>query len=152
ELELDSFKVGEDLPGGDLEGVRVLVVDDNITNLLLVREMIEPFGCEVTTVTSGNAALAEVRKAQERAAPFEVAVLDLHMPEMDGLELADALRASTDSSLKLVLATSVGWMHKDEAPQHGVDGWLAKPLRRQALIGALCGVLGRRPAARRPTS
>jgi CheY-like chemotaxis protein len=83
--------------------------------------------------------------------PFDVAVLDMQMPDMDGGRLAAGLRKHRDrAALPLVLLTSVG--HR----QHGVDGeavrefsaWLSKPIKPAALLDALQQVLGARPVAR----
>src|SRR5262249_43790335 len=74
-----------------LAGYRMLVVDDNQTNRLILREMIAGCGAEMHEAGSGEEALITIRREIDR--PFHVVLLDMRMPEMDGLEVAKRIRA-----------------------------------------------------------
>src|SRR6185369_9594968 len=95
-----------------LKGLRVLVVDDNATNRMIVCATLQAWGCRPIEVASGAAALAalEERLGDE---PFDLAVLDMHMPGMDGAETAARIRADARFGLlPLVLLSSVGGMRE----------------------------------------
>jgi CheY-like chemotaxis protein len=120
-----------------LLGKRLLVVDDNATNREIVTRHARAWSMEPVAVESGADALALV-DAGER---FEVAVLDMMMPHMDGVELARELRRRRPRhELPLLLLTSLGRL-----PQTGAsddfDAQLAKPLRASQLYNALVRLL-----------
>ena len=73
--------------------VRVLAVDDIDTNLEILRDQFTNWGLAITTVSSAAEALERLRAAASQQRPYGLAILDCLMPEMDGLELAEAIRA-----------------------------------------------------------
>ena len=130
-----------------VRGRRILIVDDNATNRRILMKQALLWGMEPLAAASAVEALDLVRDGH----PFDVAVLDMQMPDMDGGRLASELRKHRDrAALPLVLLTSVG--HR----QHGADdeaarefsAWLSKPIKPAALLEALQQVLGGRPAVR----
>jgi two-component system sensor histidine kinase/response regulator len=131
-------------PRADLRGLRVLVADDNATNRAILRQQLAGWGMSSEEVDSGSAALARLRAATARQAPFDLAILDLQMPEMDGLTLARAIRAEPAlAGLRLVLLTSVGYVGQAaEARQAGIAASLAKPVRQSQLFDCLASVMG----------
>ncbi|MBP1657754.1 MAG: putative two-component hybrid sensor and regulator [Bacteroidetes bacterium] len=122
-------------PSVDLEGVKILSVDDNETNRLLVSTLLRRWGCRHAEAGSGDAALAALHAAAAVGDPFRVALLDMVMPEMDGAELMR--RIKMDPVLKhtiVVLMTSLG--QRDEGNHLrslGFAGILTKPLRHAQL-------------------
>jgi signal transduction histidine kinase/CheY-like chemotaxis protein len=127
----------------DLAGRRLLVVDDNGTNLRIVEHQLERFGAGAVLVGSGAEALALI-EAGER---FDACLLDLHMPGMDGEELATRLRAHpATAGTPLVLLSSSTVLHA--AGQGPFDARLTKPVRPQRLSETLLSLLrsGARPA------
>ena len=82
-----------------LAGRRVLAVDDNPAGRTLIHHLLEAWGTKHTVVDSGQAALEELNRAAGAGVPYELAVIDFHMPLMDGIELGTAIRA--DASLGL---------------------------------------------------
>ena len=118
-----------------LEGKRVLVVDDNATNREIVRRQTRSWGMEPVLAALGSRAL-ELLDAGER---FDVALLDHLMPEMDGIELARAIRRRT-GDLPLVLVTSLGWLAPGEAAPD-FDAQLSKPLKASQLHDVMSRVL-----------
>ncbi|HVU74339.1 MAG TPA: response regulator [Mycobacteriales bacterium] len=121
-----------------LPGHHALVVDDNATNRRILGGQLDGWGMTCTTVESAARALELVGQGEH----FDVALLDLHMPEMDGLDLAAQLRAGpTTAALPLVLLTSFGSHELPRARAQGVVT-LTKPVRLAALRATLATVLG----------
>lgn len=131
-----------------LRNRRALVVDDNPTNRQIVTLQMQSWGMRVTAVAGGAEALAALGRPQV-AEPFEaydVAVLDMQMPEMDGLALAARIHAVEElRSLPLVMLTSVGYQKGD--PRQGeFMASLTKPVKASQLYNILVQVLGRQRA------
>jgi len=133
-----------------LAGRRVLVVDDNATNRQILRQQLAHWGLRVTSVEDGPRALGALRAAAAGSAPYELVVLDMRMPGMDGLTLARIIKGDQAvSGVKLVLLTSFGQKgHGLEATRAGISGYLTKPVDEVDLHDCLCEILGgaRRPA------
>ena len=120
-------------------GLPVLAVDDNATNRSVLREQLSAGGLSVTTVADGQSALDELRSAAFSGLAFAVAVVDMHMPGMDGLELGAAIRADPSiATTPLVLLASVG--QEDQAEEFA--GVLTKPARQSQLLGVIASLLG----------
>ena len=131
-----------------VDGLRVLVVDDNAVNRSIFCRQIENRGGHVVAVESAERALIELASAVARGAPFSAAVIDHAMPGTDGVTLADSIRASTQyAALRLVLATSsvVGPAARRSA-ERVFDVVMTKPVAPDALMRALLPVAAdRRP-------
>ncbi|MGE0491609.1 MAG: response regulator [Vulcanimicrobiota bacterium] len=131
----------------ELFGLRVLLIDDNETNRLILREQLSDWEMVTKEAAEGGAGLAELRKAAGRGLPFDLVILDMQMPEIDGLEVARQIRA--DEALartRIILLTSVGheqW--KDEIEHLAIDACHQKPIRRDALFRCIRKVMGQRP-------
>jgi len=127
-----------------LKGRRVIVVDDTAINLRAIAGQLESCGVIATTLADPVDLIRELQTARVAGSPYEVAILDQTMPDMSGVSLARAVRALPEfNGMKLVLATSIGLPGpSDDARRAGFDDYLAKPLKRAALITALCKVLG----------
>ena len=130
-------------PREDLRGLRALAVDDNQTNLQLVRAQTRSWGMECDVTTQGSEAL-EMIAAASRQRPYDLAILDMQMPEMDGLELAEAIkRDPSNEKMKLVLMTSMAQRgHAARSEQAGIAGYLNKPVRQSQLYDCLRTVMG----------
>ena len=74
-------------PEFDMRGLKVLVVDDNVTNRLILRETLAQWGCVVAEAADGAEGLMELEKAKSEGAPFQFVLLDCRMPGMDGFTL-----------------------------------------------------------------
>ncbi|HMB85633.1 MAG TPA: GAF domain-containing protein [Methylomirabilota bacterium] len=124
-----------------LRGKRVLVVDDNATNRRIVTAHLEIWGLTSRASESPLEALEWVR-AGER---FDLAILDMHMPEMDGVALARAIRPlPAGATLPLVLFTSLG-RREARAEDEGFAAYLHKPIKPSQLFDALVSVLADQP-------
>ncbi len=133
-----------------LEGLRALVVDDNATNLMVLDGQLGAWGMDVETAGSAAEAVARMRGSQTA---YDVVLLDLCMPEIDGLELARTITTTPDlSGPRLVLLTSDTEVDQDEAWAAGVREILAKPLPMSRLRGLLSALLAPpAPEATTPT-
>jgi len=126
------------LPPGLLAGNRVLVVDDNHTNRTVLAGQLTAWGMQPDLAADGRAGLGLLRAAAGRGAPYPFAVLDLCMPDMDGLQLAAAITADPALAVtRTMILTSAGRMDPDLAALAGVMQWANKPVRSSELHGAL---------------
>lgn len=134
-----------------LTGLKVLIVDDNETNRCLLMQLLTDWGCEARSAASGQDALEILLHEHAQDAPFEVAVLDYSMPEMDGFELAHRIKATPDlASLRMIMLTSlVKRGERGDFEQLGFCAYLTKPVRRDHLLECLllCKGRGMHPAS-----
>ena len=133
-------------PRGELAGLRVLVVDDNATNRAVLEQMLSAWRIRVVTAEGGQAALRLLGEAAGRGEAFDLVVLDLNMPGMDGVAVARAITDDpTTARVRTVLLTSSAQRGEArEAGEAGVDGFLAKPVRQSHLYDCLATVMGDR--------
>jgi signal transduction histidine kinase/CheY-like chemotaxis protein/HPt (histidine-containing phosphotransfer) domain-containing protein len=127
-----------------LRGLRVLAVDDNPVNLAILHEHIVGWHMRNGSVESGSQALTMLKAAAARGEPYDIAIVDMQMPEMDGLALARAIRSDAAiSSTKLVLLTSLGGHDLPRSARDaGVDACLTKPARQSELYNILASIVG----------
>ena len=132
------------LPQAALDDVRVLIVDDSQVNRSILSTQLKSFGMWEEAVADAKQALAQLRAAAAEGAPFKLAVLDYQMPNMDGVQLAQAIQADHElTGLSLVLLTSVG--QKGDANHFhnaGFAAYLSKPVHSETLRQTLASVLG----------
>ena len=92
-----------------LEGLHVLIVDDNATNRLILTEVLTNWGMRPNAVDGARAALAALRNASDRGEPYPIVLIDGMMPEMDGFDLAARIREEPEiAGVRLLLLTSAG--------------------------------------------
>jgi two-component system sensor histidine kinase/response regulator len=130
-------------PAG-LAGRRVLVVDDNVTNREIVEHHVAAAGMRAATAVDGIDGLEQLQRAARAGSGFEIAVIDMKMPGMDGIELAAAMQADPLLvNVQIVLVTS---LHSPDelrrARQAGIQAYLSKPVRRTELFRAMAQALG----------
>jgi len=122
-------------PTGRLSGTKVAIVDDNRTNRAILERYVHSWGMRVLSYESGHEALRELRRAMTGEDPFEVVIVDLMMPEMDGAAVAAAMRSEDGlRDLAVILLTSAG--HSDKTIE-GVDVEIVKPVRPSQLFDVL---------------
>jgi CheY-like chemotaxis protein/HPt (histidine-containing phosphotransfer) domain-containing protein len=126
-----------------LAGRRVLIVDDNETNRAILRQQLGHWGLATASVATGEAALKSLREASAAGTPWDVAVLDMQMPGMDGLSLARAVKGEAAiAGVKLILLTSFGHAGQGrEAKAAGISGYLTKPVDEADLRDCLVDVM-----------
>jgi len=127
-----------------LQGLRVLVVDDNETNRLILAEMLRNWGTRPTVVGSGPAALAEMNRATKAGEPFRLALLDAMMPQMDGWTLAAQIRRTPGlAETSLIVLSSAGSLEGSaRCRAMGISYCLIKPVKQSELLDAIAATLG----------
>ena len=124
----------------EMGGKRVLIVDDNATNRIILRQMVSAWGMTAEEAESGYAGLEKMEPA---LAAFDLVLLDFQMPGMDGFEFARAVRSRKPrTEVPLILLTSCG--RRGDAARcrdHGIAAYLLKPVRQAELEAALRLVL-----------
>ena len=133
EAALNIVEAREMISAPDWSRRRLLVVDDNPTNLMIVQEYLQPTDAVVVKAQDHQAAF----EAVQRSGSFDVAVLDFQMPEVDGLELAKKLHG-VDPNLRIILLTSICMpISADTLSDAGVSSVLRKPIHRSHLLREL---------------
>jgi len=133
---------------GHLQGIRVLVVDDNATNRRLLVEMLQNWRLRTTSVPNGPAALEAIEGAAAIHDPFRAVLLDAMMPEMDGLDVVQHVRgrASVAETLIMMLSSLDDQEYVTRCQDLGVATYLRKPIGQSDLYSALAGALGMVPS------
>lgn len=115
-----------------LSGVRVLVAEDNAINQKIVRIMLQKAGCDVLAVDDGNKAVQAVQTGQ-----FDLILMDLHMPQLDGLEATRQIRA-LESKVKeipiIALTASAFTDDRDRCLSAGMNDFVTKPIKLDYLL------------------
>jgi len=141
---------------GGLNGLRVLVVDDHPGNREILAQQLAGWSMDCTCMPSGVQALQELQQATTTRPPPDLAIIDLHLPGMDGFELARAIRRDVrGAAMPLIMLASIT-VAADDPERLGapIDCYLNKPVRQSDLYAAIVTVLGRespRLAELRPT-
>ena len=154
-----STQTGDDI---SLDGMPILIVDDNATNRRIVSEMLRAWNAQAVKASSAPEGLALLRNALSNGKPFRAVITDIHMPDMDGFDFAERIRAVPDfSDVAIVMLTS-GEKRGDIERSRliGVGAHLTKPARRNELRAALAramrmlpdGVAAVAPVARAPVA
>jgi two-component system sensor histidine kinase/response regulator len=132
------------VPPETLNGLRILVVDDNKTNRRILQGMLTRWAALTTCTESAEQALSELDLACKGAKPYQLVLTDMHMPYMDGFELVEQIRRNPDlSPVTVVMLTSAG--HQGDAERCrklGISSYLYKPVRKRELLAAILTALG----------
>ncbi|MGH9264501.1 MAG: response regulator [Acidimicrobiales bacterium] len=129
-------------PRTDLDGVRALVVDDNATNRLILEQQLGAWGMRPETIDDPRQAIKVLREAAEAGDRFAVALVDMQMPAMDGLQVAAGIDGDpTLAGLPVILLSSGRKLPAADLPSSGVRASLMKPVRQSELYDALVGIL-----------
>ena len=130
----------------ELQGKRMLIVDDNATNRRILSLQAGKWGMVTRDTESPREAIVWLSADTAARERFDLAILDMHMPEIDGLELARRIRA-LDAKLPLVLFSSLGRREAGDV-ESLFSAYLAKPLRQSQLFDTLVSLLAHDPVAR----
>ncbi|WP_296805896.1 response regulator [Thiocapsa sp.] len=126
----------------DLNGIRTLIVDDNATNRLILENHLARWGARTECAEDGQQALKALQRALEQDQPFDLAILDMQMPGMDGIELAHRIKGDNAfGATRLIMLSSLGYPGP-EARRVGIEVTLLKPVREILLHDAAAKVLG----------
>ena len=131
-------------PRADLRGLRVLIVDDNKINRTILHKQVSAWGMHYKEAKDGQEALRKLNAASKGPdGPYDMAILDMQMPGMDGLELARLIKDDPDlSATHLVMLTSMGQRGDGaKARALGLSAYLTKPVRQSELYNCLLTVM-----------
>ena len=133
--------------GPSLQGLPVLVVDDNSTNRRVLEQSLRKWGMEPTMVEGGREALAAIARAMSSGAPFRLVLTDANIPGMDGFELVRRIAQKPDFAPPVVMLSS-SEDRGDAARRRdlGVASFLAKPIRQSDLLRAISSALQSAPS------
>ena len=122
-----------------LSGQRALVVDDNATNRRILRQQLRSWGVEAVEAVDGFQALEIAGTAAQAGRPFDLGIIDLNMPGMDGIELAESLKGdpATAPTMLFLLSSSGHRMQAAESHLTGFAASLTKPVRSSELFDCL---------------
>ncbi len=142
------------VPVTTLEGLRLCCVDDNGTNRYLLMRYAQDWGMECVAAATPAEGLAVLQGQMKRGTPFDLCIIDGHMPGMDGFELARAIKADPHfSELKLMLLSSLGPQGDGaSASDAGFEAYLTKPIRKHQLFQGLATLVGRSAETQDPES
>jgi CheY-like chemotaxis protein len=137
-------------PNGDLSGARILIVDDNAANRNILKHQTSSWGMIVSEAESAVQALELLRSGVAEGKPYDIAALDLVMPDMDGFQLAESIKSDpTISSVLLILLPSSGKRgHGERASHAGIAAYLPKPVQESQLHDCLTAVMRRSVSGR----
>jgi len=129
---------------------KILLIDDNPTNRFVIGEQLKFWGCTWDEARDGGEALEMIHNAVAKGQPYDIAIVDMQMPVMDGESLGKVIKNEpTLSNLRLIMLTSVG-KRGDAARMHkiGFAAYLTKPIKHQQLYDCIAIVLGMKSTAK----
>ncbi len=123
----------------NLSDLHVLIVDDNETNRRILEGQMQAWGIPATSAAGAQAALDTLQDATQK--PFNVVIMDMQMPGMDGISLAEVIKADPKTSrARLIILTSLGKLMDDaQLKRLGIDACLVKPVKQNRLFECLTG-------------
>jgi len=132
------------MPSAELSGRRVLIVDDNESNRIILHHLVTGWGMVDDQAQDATSAIALIEQQAEKGLSYDIAVVDMLMPGKDGLQLAKELKKHPVGSLvRLIVLTSlIQRGHAELARQAGFVAYLTKPVRHDQLANCLRTVLG----------
>jgi len=131
-----------------LSDKKMLIVDDNLSNLKILTHNLESVGIEVVALTEGRDVLSTLQKALESKKPFDLSICDIQMPGMSGFDVAKEIRNFKPpiSHTPLIALSSLMERDSRKCEKAGFDGFLSKPNRREKLYRMLEKLLGEKKA------
>jgi two-component system sensor histidine kinase/response regulator len=128
-----------------LDNLRVLIVDDNVTNQHILEEWLRSWRMRPTAVGDGAAAVDALRQAMEAGAPYSLVLLDGRMPDGDGLTVARRIREHVDiSRMRIILLPSEdSSINIASSREMGINAYLLKPVQQSELLETISQVMGR---------
>ncbi len=143
-LQKDQERVREKPIAVDIKGMKVLVIDDNSTNRMILREMLTNLGAFVTDVENSKQAIEVLQKGIQESSPYKLILLDYHMPDMDGIQLAKKMEEMDLKKDSHIIMLTSGYI-KDETEKArgiGITSLLNKPIKRAELLESIKTTLG----------
>jgi PAS domain S-box-containing protein len=132
-----------------VRGLSILVAEDNEINALLMRSLLTRLGHHAVITTNGEAALESWLAAKSAGTPYDLVLMDIQMPQLDGIETTRRIRGLEAGRHTPILALTANTLVEDRYAcfEAGMDGFLIKPLDRDKLAEALAGLAASRHLA-----
>ena len=131
----------ENIEDVSLEGLRVLIVEDNLINQFVIKQLLQQYDISFNAVEDGHKALAELRTKN-----YDLVLLDYHMPDLDGLQTLQRIRAKSSNVIAsnipvIILTADILDEVKHKLTEAGCDDFLTKPIEQKRLLRALQKVI-----------
>ena len=145
-----TFTVTLDLPVSDhqrldmkFDKMDVLIVDDDEVLLETAVDTLESLGLETEQASNGLEALGMIKHREQTGKNYDIVIIDLKMPDVDGIETIRRIRSEVKSNVPILLISAYSWSDvEQEAKEAGVNGFLSKPLFRSTLYDRISEILG----------
>jgi CheY-like chemotaxis protein len=128
-------------PAKSLDGVRILLAEDGPDNRRLIADILRRFGAVIDTVVDGSAAVTKAMDAVQAGAPFDLLLMDMQMPEMDGYEATRLLRSRGYHRPIVALTAHAMSGDRKRCLDAGCDEYATKPVDRKSLVELIQRVL-----------
>ncbi len=130
-------------PELDIEGMKTIIIDDNVTNRLILKSMLSGWGAVITEAENGAEGLSEIKNAASAGESFKLVILDCRMPGIDGFGVAEQIKKELgDIGTTVMMLTSdnrAGDMAR--CLELGITGYLVKPVKRASLKDAIANIM-----------
>ena len=122
-----------------IDQIRILVLDDNETNRIILEKMLRSFGCEPDLASNGITALEMMREAASQGSPYDLLLTDMQMPQMDGIEVARLVKANENIKKTIVMLLTSMRLRQDDPVlrKAGVAALLTKPIKQSQLFDVI---------------
>jgi PAS domain S-box-containing protein len=152
DIPIEVPEVAETPATAPADGLSILVAEDNEINALLMRSLLNRLGHHAVITTNGEAALESWLSAKSAGTPYDLVLMDIQMPQLDGIETTKRIRgleAGQPGRQTPILALTANTLVEDRYAcfEAGMDGFLIKPLDREKLADALAGLAASRHLA-----
>ena len=145
-----TFTVVLDIPVAEqqradmtLQNMDVLIVDDDEVLLETAVDTMKSLGLNPEQATSGLEGLGMIKHREQTGKNYDIVIIDLKMPDIDGIETIRRIRAEVKSNVPILLISAYSWSDvEDQAKEAGVNGFLSKPLFRSTLYDKISEILG----------
>ncbi len=129
----------------ELQGVRVLIIDDNAANREIIEQQTASWKMDSETADNGPDGLMKLRIAQQNDQPFALVILDMQMPDMDGQEVAERIKMDPAvADVQMIMLTSLGFRENTDRARKNISAYLTKPIRQSDLCATLLMVMGQK--------
>ncbi len=138
--EEDMFSSSHEITDKEkLKGIRILLVDDDSVNLLLGKTILDKLNCEYDLADSGSLAIERINKNN-----YDLILLDIHMPDINGIKVAKYLRKKKQDSKTRIIAMTAAALRDDvmQFEKTGIDDFIIKPFKEIYLYNKICDILG----------
>lgn len=126
----------------NFQNIRILIVDDNETNRHILQKQLTSWGIEHDSCSNGKSALEKIKNEKSKGNQYDLILLDMMMPEMDGLEVAKNLHQENYSAKIILLSSSLNNTESEATDKGEIAVFMLKPVRSSLLYNAISTLLG----------